>query len=110
MSVSVHVEGIRDLDGKFKDMVDLKKLCDKQKMSYPKELVAYFAAAIDEHGTDDLEDLSEKSMKKIMATVSLYELMKGNSDHYDYDSGEGGAIIQVKDIPSDVKAIRVYLS
>ncbi len=105
MGCSVFAVGIRDLDGRFKDMVALKLMCDKTKTSYPKELLAYFEDAIEEHGTDELEDLEEETMERIMKEVNIPdEACEGDVDTDD------GMLIELSKLPDDIKTIRVYMS
>ena len=105
MGCNVRVVGVRDLDGKFKDMVALKNLCDKTKASYPKELINYFEAAIEEHGTDDLEDLDDEGMQEIMAGMEIPDdATEGDPDYDD------GMFIDLSKLPKDIKKLRVYMS
>ena len=40
--MSVFVAGVRDLDGKFNLMFELKEKCNEADVSYPEELTEYF--------------------------------------------------------------------
>lgn len=105
MGCDTYAIGIRDLDGKFKDMVDLKLMCDKTKVSYPRELVDYFAPAIKEHGTDELKYLDEKAMESIMTEMQIpKEARTGDVEYKD------GMFIDVSKLPKDIKKIRIYMS
>lgn len=94
MGISIHLIGLRDLDGKFQDMVTLKHLCDKNCIAYPKELDDYFRGQTYE---------SEKYLREVLETVPL------NKREFRSDNGEGFEI-DVKDIPEEVKTLRFYMS
>lgn len=42
MSMSTSVYGIRDLDGKFAVLMEIKLACDKAGIGYPEEVTDYF--------------------------------------------------------------------
>lgn len=94
MGISIHLKGLRDLDGKFKDMLDLKHLCDKTGVNYPKELDDYFRGQTYEN---------EKYLKELLETVSLKkrDFREDNSEGFEID---------LKDIPEEVKTLRFYIS
>ncbi len=110
MSCSVSISGLRDLDGKFKDMCDLKAMCDKQKMSYPKELVDYFcngAADNEDWPIDNAEDIKEMNKEQLelaLSSVDISEARTGSSEYND------PTIIDISKLPPDAKYIKVYLS
>lgn len=97
MSISVFCRGVRDLNSKFAKMLALKKACDAANTSYPPELQTFFKPAIDQFGSMDVED---KHLKEAMTETDIkYE---GNAMYDD------GMTIKISDIPSDVKAIRIF--
>jgi hypothetical protein len=105
MGCHTYAVGIRDLDGKFKDMVDLKLMCDKTKVSYPQELEDYFKKAIKEYGSDDLKYLSEERMTSIMTEMAIpKDARTGDVEYND------GMIIDLSKLPADIKKIRIYMS
>lgn len=92
MSMSTYITALRDMDGKFKDMLEIKRFCDRKKVSYPKEVIEYFGNNLGE---------SEEYMIQEMLEVRIPQ--KEFSD----DRVNGSGIeIQVKDIPPEVKVIR----
>jgi len=95
MGVDLGVKGIRDLDGKFAEMMKIKKLCEKSKISYPIEVQQYFGPSIGE----DEELITEE-----MSDIDINGCMKEWGNEY-----AQGYEIDVKKIPKDVKKIRVYL-
>jgi hypothetical protein len=101
MSVGVYIVGKVDFDnGKFKDMFDLKRLCDKQEMEYPQKLKDFF----DEFGPKDWDGITDESIKDRMGEMDIKKAIKGSTAH------EDGAIINLADLPKDIKSIRVYMS
>ena len=42
MGMYAHVKGVRDLDGKFQGMMEIKLACEKAGVSYPEEVKEYF--------------------------------------------------------------------
>lgn len=92
MSMSTYVRGFRDMDGKFKEMLEIKRFCDSKKVSYPKEVTEYF-------GRNLAED--EQYMIGEMLEISI--------PHKEFDDERvngSGIEILVKDIPKEVKVIR----
>lgn len=83
MGMSTHVYGIRDMDGKYKKMMEVKQFCDSRGVSYPEEVRLYFG-----HKTE-----SEMLEMEIPSTEYL-------------DDSSQGIEIEVKDIPKEVKTIR----
>jgi hypothetical protein len=97
MGMDTFVVGIRDMDGKFAEMLELKKLCEKSKVSYPKEVAEYFGNLVDE---------DVRYIKDEMLRVDLDDIAK------EYTDGESctGYEIVVKNIPKEVKVIRFFNS
>lgn len=81
--------GLRDMDGEFLRMLEVKKACDRARISYPKEVEAYFGAFC--HKTEEV-------LKKGMLKVHV-EFDQKVSPVYDLRT------IQVQDIPEYVKTI-----
>lgn len=96
MSMSMYVEGFRDMDGEFTRMMDMKDLCDSRGFSYPKEVIVYFGNNLSE---------SKEYLAKEMLRVEI------PNKEFDDESCNGNCIeIQVKDIPKEVKTIRFTTS
>lgn len=93
MSMSTSVRGIRDLDGKFSQMIKIKELCDGAQIGYPEELAAYFG----EH--DAAED--SEYLREMMETIDIDDVAvrfsRDGSDHCE---------VELSKLPSEVKAIR----
>jgi len=111
MGASTYVSGVRDLDEKFESMWHLLEVCHENGVSVPKEVHDYF-----EEGIEDFWDLSisdptwkeaygsataKSEARRQMQEVSLY----GDGD---IEYGDG-MVINLADIPSDVKKIRIYM-
>ena len=97
MSISVYCRGIRDLNSKFAQMLAVKAACDAANTSYPPELQTFFKPVVDQFGSLDVED---KHIREAMTETDIK--YKGDAMYGD------GMIITLSDIPSDVKAIRVF--
>ncbi len=99
MSMSTSVVGLRNLDIKFNDMIKLKKMCEKSKVSYPKELIEYF-------GKNNVGE-SEEYLKSEMTEIEI--------EDEDFVSAwkaemQEGFEIEVDKIPKEIKTIRFYNS
>jgi hypothetical protein len=88
--MSSYVQGLRDMDGEFKKMLEMKRLCDAKGFSYPSEVRTYFGSNIGE---------SEKYMTEQMLKVDIPSKIVA-------DDNDGIIEIDVKDIPKEVKKIR----
>lgn len=99
MSMSVCVVGVRDLDKKFKRMIELKKACETAGVSYHPEVLGFFKNPIKEYGS--LADCSEKLLREAMTEMEI---------PYDGDvmQEQDGMRIKLADLPPDVKEIRVF--
>jgi uncharacterized protein YeeX (DUF496 family) len=97
MGVSMHITGLRDLDGRFATMLEIKKICEKAKVSYPKEVLDYFGS--------ELIDYSEEYIKENMLNADIKSIVREYSDDY-----REGFEIAVADIPKEIKKIRFYVS
>lgn len=93
MSVSVHIVGVRDMDHTFKKMLKVKHACDGADIPYPKEVNEYFG---------ELLDYEEKYFEEHMRDIEI--TYAGNPER-----GEG-AVVELKGLPEECKAIRVYMS
>ena len=60
MGMSTNVEGIRDLDGRFKKMMTVKLACDEADIDYPQEVEDYF-----NHCAGEGEDYLKREMECI---------------------------------------------
>jgi len=102
--MSVFVAGVRDLDGKFNLMFELKEKCNEADVSYPEELTEYFNNS--PLADYDWGDMGKDQMAQLMREVNLkYDL---NISSGDPEYGDGLSF-NVSDLPSDIKSIRVYM-
>jgi hypothetical protein len=95
MGMNTHIVGVRDLDKKFKDMMMVKKACDKADIGYPSEIMEYFGSCAYEN---------EKYLRTEMEEISLDSIKKWSTD------SEEGWEIDIKDIPKEAKSIRIVHS
>lgn len=93
MGMHTYAIGIRDLDGEFKRMMDMKQVCDSNAFSYPKELEAYFGDLIIESD----EYICEQMMTVNLPKGTIKESQDDSRQFFD---------LEVKDIPKGVKTIR----
>jgi len=98
MGMSTHIKGIRDMDGKFKEMLDIKKFCDGKKVSYPKEVCEYFDGMEEESEEVIIEEMFEVNIEKTEAVTEFSGDM------------QQGFIVDVSKIPKDIKEIKFYNS
>ncbi len=100
MSVSVNIVGVASVDkGKFKDMMDLKKLCDKQKVDYPKQVKAFF----DKYGPEDWDDMDNEYIQESMGEVNIDDAITGEVEY-------GGAVLDLTKLPDGIKSLKIYMS
>lgn len=101
MSVSVYIRGLITFDeGIFKDMLDLKALCDKTGSKYPENVKEFF----NKYASRDWEDLTQHGIKESMGKISIDKAISGKGVEY------GGAIIDLSNLPKEVNKILVYMS
>lgn len=101
MSTSMHVSALRDMDGKFKQMLEIKNLCDSYNVSYPQEVIDYFGEGVCK--AQD-EDYLRDELCEIDLDNKLREWSDGPGGY------RGGYEINVSDIPSEAKTMRFYLA
>lgn len=94
MGMSTHLTGIRNMDANFKEMLEMKQLCDAKGFSYPVEVTEYFGNHLGE---------SDKYIAEQMLHVEIPH------KEFEEDMTEG-IEIEVKDIPKEVKTILFYNS
>ncbi len=93
MSMSVSINGVRDLDGQFAKMAAVKEACDKAGIGYPSEINDYF-----KYPTDNVKNLSEE-----MSWIEIDEAVsKGGGDGY------SEWIIDLSKLPKECKKICVH--
>jgi hypothetical protein len=92
MSMSTYIQAFRDFDSKWNEMMKIKLLCDKNKISYPKEVSDYFGEEAEESQSYLEQELNKIDTKKW-------------TKEWNEDSRQGFEI-EVKDIPKEVKTIR----
>lgn len=93
MGMDSYVTFLRDLGGEFKKMMEIKKFCDKQKVSYPIEVQNYFGKLINESDAYIAEEMAQISAPREVVTHSTDDAR----DHYE---------IEVSRIPPGTKTIR----
>ena len=101
MSVSVYIKGIVSYDeGLFKDMLELKVLCDKTGSEYPKKVLDFF----NEYASSDWKNCGANGLKECIGSVSIKEAISGKGVEY------GGSTIDLTKLPKEVTKIFVYMS
>ena len=90
MGMSTSVYGIRDLDGRFADLMKIKLACDDAGTSYPKEVTDYFKYP------SESEEYNRSEMEQIDISKAVSEV---NSDCSD------GFKVDLSKLPGEVKAV-----
>ena len=72
MSMDTYLEGVRDFDGRFKDMMEAKLACDKAQIDYPKDLLKYF------EGDDQMRDNQDRIVLSEATMWSYYYQIDSN--------------------------------
>jgi len=98
MSLSLVVKGLRDMDNKFKNMLELKKICEKAETSYPEELREYFGEEIIREIEAGSEYFEDNILEEMMLEIEIPQ--QRISDGYR---------VEVKDIPKECKTILFQL-
>lgn len=93
MGTDYYITGYREMDGTFKKMLEIKKYCDDQGVSYPKEVRDYFGG---------LETETEKTIREEMSTIKIPKEEVGGS-------GWKGWEIKISDIPEECEKIRFWM-
>jgi hypothetical protein len=103
MGVGVRVSGIRDVDGKLSDMLDLKSQCDKLRIAYPPELRDYF------RGSDalNMSNRADAERAAVEVTLGVYGLLPSVAEGC-VEEGDG-MVIDLPKLPDDIKRIRIYM-
>lgn len=94
MSATLVVEGLRDMNREFKNMMEIKLLCKKYKVSYPTEVSAYFGNNVNEN---------EEYVTEEMTSIELPLIDWKNDNREGYE-------LNVSEIPKECTTIRCYLS
>ncbi len=89
MSVSVYIVGVIDADEKFNQMLNIYRLCEKCSVPVPPEVLDFF---------------NDKPLHRINTDGMEIEIKHSGNVMHD----EKGAIIQISDIPKNVKYFRVF--
>ncbi len=92
--MGLHVTLLRDLDGRFDEMMKVKKMCEKAKISYPKEVESYF------------KGFAEESEEYLRTELAEIEKPKGFLREWSEDACELMEF-DVAKLPAGVKSIRV---
>lgn len=96
MGMSTTIVGIRDLDGKFKQMMDVKKACDRAGIDYPEEVHEYFEYRADRPEEELINQMNSTDLKKAVKKLDVEY-----SDVYEVDLSK---------ITKDVKKIQFRVS
>jgi hypothetical protein len=97
MGMSSYVLFLRDLDGEFKKMMEIKKFCDSKNVSYPEEVTKYFGDALNYH-----DEYIPGYMAKIEVKREILKESSSDSCNF-YD-------VDVTNIPPGTKTIRFVSS
>jgi hypothetical protein len=93
MGMCSYVKGVRDLDGKFKQMIDVKCACEAADIEYPQAVKNYFNEC--DPGCD-VEDL-----RREMAEVDIDEAC--SEDFYD---ATAAYVVDISKLPEGITKIK----
>lgn len=79
MSMSTYVYGIRDLDGKFATMMEIKLACDKAGIGYPQEVAEYFKYP------SESEECNRSEMERVDISNAVSKINSDCSDGFKVD-------------------------
>ena len=96
MDMSSYVVGVRDLDGKFKKMMRVKRACEDAGVGYPQDLCDYLPYEPEE---------SESLFTEEMESIDLDGIIKEGGDGH-----RQWLELDVDKIPDEAKKIRFYHS
>ena len=92
--MSTSMIAVRNMDGEFKKMMNLKKICDENEVSYPEEVQDYFG---------DCASWDEKSIEKEMLEL---ELIEGVEFNFLKEDMVEGFTVNVEKLRPEVKHIK----
>lgn len=108
---SIYLIGIRDMEGKFKEMLEAKAFCDERGLSYPLEVANYFG---------DLVPETEEYIRGEMERISLVGMdghghcMVTGATTIRSEVGKAEMLnwfdVSLDDLPSGLRALRVMIS
>ena len=90
MSMSTHVYGIRDLGGRFDDLMKIKRACDWAGTSYPIEVTNYFK------DPGESEEYQKGEMEQIDISNAVSNANKDSSS---------GVIVDLSKLSDEVKSV-----
>jgi len=79
MGMSTYVKGLRDLDGKFTKMLEVKIACEVAEIDYPQDLKDYFGSAVGESCNYLTENAREIDIEEAVSEWSDGEMREGIS-------------------------------
>lgn len=91
MGMSTFVAGIRDLDGQFQKMMEVKKACEAAGIGYPEEVRQYFKYP------EESERMLREEMESMDIDIAVKKLDVEYSDVYEVDLSK---------LPKEVKKIQ----
>ncbi len=86
MSMSFHVKGVRDLDGKFAKVIAVKVACDAAGLAYPVELKDYCKAPNSTYSlaSESVEHIT-REMEEMDVSQAVIESKEDGSDFFEVD-------------------------
>ena len=91
MGMSSHITGVRNLDGKFAQMMKIKLACEEADVNYPQEVDDYFKYP------DESEDYLRREMEEVDISAAVSKCNHDTTDAWDVD---------LSNLPDEVKFIR----
>ena len=91
MSMSSHVLGVRDLDGRFAKMMQAKLACESAGVGYPQEVTDYFKFP------REGEEYRRKEMESVDISQAVTKFSRDGTD---------GFQVELSNLPDCVKSVR----
>lgn len=99
MSGNIYVVGVRNVDGKLKDMAELATKCKDLGVSLPREVEAYFKGT-DALACDYIAEIIRQAREVSLTELNVKGLVRGSIE-------DGGLAIDLRKIPADMLYLRV---
>jgi hypothetical protein len=97
MGMNLHVRGVRNLDGQFQKMMNIKLACDEADSDYPQTVIDYFSA----RDVGDPERELRASMEEIDIRVAVTDASRDMQDIREVDLSK---------LPKETKRIRFVVT
>lgn len=102
MSVSVHINGVRDPEDGLREMAELVLRCRKLGFDPPKEVADALGEAVYLGNVDEIVRFATEVSLKY--NLKIDGLIEGDAEY------GNGVVVDLTKLPPDIKKLRVYMS